>query len=375
MAFNVMCSSNDMLYASEGGLIPESRLKLKSPKTSYKITSNIPKNSQEIYNVNFKPTNIFFNLELLPNWIDLSFYSVPKKTGKRITVVHIINKCLMSKNPYIYEPSAILYCHENETDLLRLVPFLIDISIQMKCDVISYDYLGFGDSNIKPKNNTIFEDGEDAINFSIGHLKYKIENLILFGKGIGAMPAIYLASKKEFHNCKSLILCMPLITMNKIDIKTMRSIACRSLVVMEIKDKDEIEDNEMILLCREIPDEKEWFPKNKNENNGFKKIKRFMEESIDDVYTRHRSKFITKLRDYVYTEEENIKKKIKNSSSIGGSTESDTNLSLGEKIENKQIFEDVNEIKNEDKIEDGVDGKKIDIFNQSEVQIHNDEDY
>ena len=92
-----------------------------------------------------------------------------------------------------------------------------------------------------------------------------------------------------------------------------------------------------------------------------------MEENKDDVYTRHRSKFITKLRDYVYTEEENVKKKIKNSSSIGGSTDSDTNLSLGEKIENKQIFEDVNEIKN--------DEDKTDIFNQSEVQIHNDEDY
>ena len=181
------------------------------------------------------------------------------------------------------------------------------------------------------------------------------------------MPAIHLASKKEFHNCKSLILCMPLISMNKIDIKTMRSITCRTLIIMEIKNKDEIEDNEMILLCREIPDEKEWFPKSKNEKSGFHKIKRLMEENKDDVYTRHRSKFITKLRDYVYTEEENVKKKIKNSSSIGGSTDSDTNLSLGEKIENKQIFEDVNEIKN--------DEDKTDIFNQSEVQIHNDEDY
>ena len=370
MAFNAMCSSNDMLYASEGGIIPESRLKLKSPKTSYEITTNIPKNSQEIFTLTFKPKNIYFNLELLPNWLDLTLYSIPRKTGKRITVVHIINKCLMSKNPYIYEPSAILYCHENETDLLRIVPFLIDISIQMKCDVISFDYLGFGDSNIKPKNNTIFEDGEDAINFSLGHLNYKIENLILFGKGIGAMPVIHLASKKEFHNCKSLILCMPLISMNKIDIKTMRSITCRTLVIMEIKNKDEIEDNEMILLCREIPDEKEWFPKSKNEKS-FQKFRRLMEESKDDVYTRHRSKFITKLRDYVYTEEENVKKKIKNSSSIGGSTDSDTNLSLGEKIENKQIFEDVNEIKNEDIIED----KNNDIFNQSEVQIHNDEDY
>jgi hypothetical protein len=34
-------------------------------------------------------------------------------------------------------------------------------------------------------------------------------------------------------------------------------------------------------------------------------------------------------------------------------------------------FEDVNEIKIEEKIEE----KKIDIFNQSEVKINNDDDY
>ena len=92
-----------------------------------------------------------------------------------------------------------------------------------------------------------------------------------------------------------------------------------------------------------------------------------LKEANDDVYSRHRSKFIIKLRDFVYTEEENMKKNIKYSGSIGESTDSDTKLSLSEKIN----FEEVNEIKNEEKEND----KKIDIFNQAELQIHNEDDY
>ena len=375
MAFNGMCTGNDMLYASEGGIIPESRLKLKAPKSSYIITSNT-KNTQGICKLDFKPTkSIYYNPNLIPNWVEVSLHSIPKKNNKRITALHIVNKCLMSKNPYIYEPITILYCHENETDILRLVPFLIDLSLQMKCDIISFDYLGFGDSNIKPKNNTILEDGEYAIKFANEHMNYKIENLILMGKGIGAMPAIHLASMNEYHNCKSLILYMPLITMDKIDIKVMRSVTCKCLLIKEIESKDEIEDNDIISFCREIPDEKEWLPVKKKKPdmlNKFNCYKRFMEDIPDDVYTRHRSKFILKIRNYVYSEEENMKKKIKFSSSIGGSTDSETNLSLGhiDKIKNIN-FEDVNEIKIEEKIEE----KKIDIFNQSEVKINNDDDY
>jgi len=375
MAFNGMCSGNDMLYASEGGLIPESRLKLKAPKTSYIITSNIQKNSQQIYKVEFSPAKgFFFNKNSIPNWIDLSFYSLPKKNGKRITAVHIVNKSLMSNNPYMLDSNAILYCHENETDLLRLIPFLIDISIQMKIDIISFDYTGFGDTKEKPKNTTLLEDGEITINFILSHLKYKINNLVIFGKGIGAIPSIHLAVMNQYQNCKSLILCMPLIIRSKIDIKNMRSIICKSLIIYEIENKDEIETNDMIYLCREIPNEKEWFPIKKKRKEMFQGFKRFMETSFEDLYITHRSKFITKLRDFVYPEEENMKQKIKNSGSIGESTDSETNLSSGhlEKLENKNInFEESNEIKNEIKIEE----KKIDIFNQSAIHIHNDEDY
>ena len=380
MAFNGMCVGNDMLYASEGGLIPESQLKIKVPKSSYTINSNIPKNSQEILKIYLKPTkSIFFNDGLVPNWLDISFYSIPKKSGKRINAVHIINKCLMSKNPYMYESSAILYFHENETDLLRIMPFLMDISIQMKCDVISFDYLGFGDSNFKPKINTIIEDGEDAISFAINHLKYKIDNLILFGKGIGAMPSIHVVNINIYQNCKSLILCMPLISINKIGIKQMRSIVCNSFVIYELNNKEEANENDMLYLCREIPNEKEWLPikKNKNKkNSNFQGFKKFMEEKKDDIYIQHRSKFILKLRDFVYSEEENLKKKIKYSGSIEESTDSETNLSLGhfDKIENKNInFEEINEIKNEEKVEPKK--KEKDIFNQTIFHINNNDDY
>jgi hypothetical protein len=280
----------------------------------------------------------------------------------------------MSNNPYMLDSNAILYCHENETDLLRLIPFLIDISIQMKIDIISFDYTGFGDTKEKPKNTTLLEDGEISINFILSHLKYKINNLVIFGKGIGAIPSIHLAVMNQYQNCKSLILCMPLIIRSKIDIKNMRSIICKSLIIYEIENKDEIETNDMIYLCREIPNEKEWFPIKKKRKEMFQGFKRFMETSFEDIYITHRSKFITKLRDFVYPEEENMKQKIKNSGSFGESTDSETNLSSGhlEKLENKNInFEETNEIKNEIKIEE----KKIDIFNQSAIHIHNDEDY
>ena len=101
-----------------------------------------------------------------------------------------------------------------------------------------------------------------------------------------------------------------------------------------------------------------------------------MEEKKDDIYIQHRSKFILKLRDFVYSEEENLKKKIKYSGSIEESTDSETNLSLGhfDKIENKNInFEEINEIKNEEKVEPMK--KEKDIFNQTIFHINNNDDY
>ena len=395
MAFNGCCTGNDMRLSSEGPKILESQLKLRAPKSSYEIISP-QKNNKNIQKVEYKPTKeIIFSKNNIPKWLDISFYSIPKKDNKKIISLHIINKCLTSKNPILNEPNLILYFHENETDLLRLIPFLIDISIQMKCDIVSFDYWGFGCSSGKPKINTILSDGEDALNFAISYLNYKIDNIILLGKGIGAMSSIFLASRLNYRNCKGLILYMPIIGKKIIDIKVMKSIFCQALLIMEFENKNEIQDNYIVNLCREMPNGKEWLPIRK-QNKGIKN--NFLPpndeyDDTDDVYYRHRSKFIIKLRDYIYPDKEIITRKRGKTSTVGGSTQSESNknlsiiiheqenyMSVGNNIGNQNEFNIkfiINE-KNKNQIIENDNGNKIKNnrnYDDTEIEINNDEDY
>lgn len=395
MAFNGFCTGNDMRLSSEGPKILESQLKLRAPKSSYEIISP-QKNNKNIQKVEYKPTKeIIFSKNNIPKWLDISFYSIPKKDNKKIISLHIINKCLTSKNPILNEPNLILYFHENETDLLRLIPFLIDISIQMKCDIVSFDYWGFGCSSGKPKINTILSDGEDALNFAISYLNYKIDNIILLGKGIGAMSSIFLASRLNYRNCKGLILYMPIIGKKIIDIKVMKSIFCQALLIMEFENKNEIQDNYIVNLCREMPNGKEWLPI-KKQNKGIKN--NFLPpndeyDDTDDVYYRHRSKFIIKLRDYIYPDKEIITRKRGKTSTVGGSTQSESNknlsiiiheqenyMSVGNNIGNQNEFNIkfiINE-KNKNQIIENDNGNKIKNnrnYDDTEIEINNDEDY
>ena len=398
MAFNGFCTGNDMRYSSEGYKNFESKLKIKAPKSSYEIIS-FQKENKNIQKVEYKPTKeTLFSKDNIPKWLDISFYTIPKKDNKKLISLHIINKCLISKNPILSEPNLILYSHENETDLLRLIPFLIDISIQMKCDIVSFDYWGFGCSSGKPKINTILSDAEDAINFAISFLNYKIENIILLGKGIGSMTSIFLASRLNFRSCKGLILYMPIIGKKIIDIKVMKSIFCQTLLIMEFEDKNEIANNEIISLCREIPNEKEWLPIRKK-NNEIKNKNKFFGSSYDfddsdDVYFRHRSKFIIKLKDYIYPDKENLIRK-RGKTSTGGSTEYESNhsnhnlsiiipdqehsMSLKNKNGNKNTF-NINDFceKNKNQIIENNNvnnNRKNRNYDDTEIEIHNDEDY
>ena len=376
MAFNGFCTGNDMRLSSEGPKILESQLKLRAPKSSYEIISP-QKNNKNIQKVEYKPTKeIIFSKNNIPKWLDISFYSIPKKDNKKIISLHIINKCLTSKNPILNEPNLILYFHENETDLLRLIPFLIDISIQMKCDIVSFDYWGFGCSSGKPKINTILSDGEDALNF-------------------GAMSSIFLASRLNYRNCKGLILYMQIIGKKIIDIKVMKSIFCQALLIMEFENKNEIQDNYIVNLCREMPNGKEWLPIRK-QNKGIKN--NFLPpndeyDDTDDVYYRHRSKFIIKLRDYIYPDKEIITRKRGKTSTVGGSTQSESNknlsiiiheqenyMSVGNNIGNQNEFNIkfiINE-KNKNQIIENDNGNKIKNnrnYDDTEIEINNDEDY
>ena len=92
---------------------------------------------------------------------------------------------------------------------------------------------------------------------------------------------------------------MPVIGNKIIDIKILRSIFCPTLLIKEFGDKKEISDDELVIIFREIPNEKEWLPikkKNKEFNKNFLSNDLDYDDS-NDVYFRHRRKFITKIKD------------------------------------------------------------------------------
>ena len=398
MSFNSLSTGNDLRFSIKGMKTKEKKIKLKVPKPSYEIISENKNNQQIISKIGFKPTKeaLFNEYNIPKSMIDLTFYSILRKKGRQIIALHIMNKCLNSKNPIFNETNVILYCHENGTDLLRLVPFLIDLSLQMKCDIVSFDYSGFGCSSGKPSLNKIISDGEYVLKFIFSELNTKNENIILFGKGIGAMSAIYLASNHTNNNYKALILCMPLILKSLIDIKAIRSIFCPTLLIKEYEDKNNISGDEVISICREIPNEKEWLPIRKRDKEIKKNIlfvdPNSKNDDYEDVYSRHRSKFIIKIREYIYPDKEMLTRK-NNQSSTGGSTTSDSNknlyimspeigsqMSMDKIIRNKTISNlvlDDCDKKSKNQINMKKDNKNVnnELFDEVDIEINNEEDY
>ena len=201
---------------------------------------------------------------------------------------------------------------------------------------------------------------------------------------------------KANNNYKALILCMPLILKSFIDIKAMRSIFCPTLLIKEFEDKNNISGDEVINICREIPNEKEWLPIRKRDKEIKKNIL-FVDpnsnnDDYEDVYSRHRRKFIIRIREYIYPDKEMLTRK-NNKSSTGGSTASDSNknlyimspeidhqMSTDKIIRNKNIpnlILDGSDKKTKNQINMKKDNKNIkkELFDEVDIEINNEEDY
>lgn len=82
--------------------------------------------------------------------------------------------------------------HSNSDDLGIIFPRLCDLATFLKCDVISYDYSGYGCSKNKPSYSSLKNDIIAVINFSVDTFDLKYENIVLLSLNIGAIPSIYI---------------------------------------------------------------------------------------------------------------------------------------------------------------------------------------
>lgn len=92
---------------------------------------------------------------------------------------------------------TILFSHGNAIDIGHMAGFLIFLADQLQCNILTYDYSGYGVSTGSPSEVNIYSDAEAAWQCLIHRYSISPENIILYGQSIGTAPTVDLAAKYE----------------------------------------------------------------------------------------------------------------------------------------------------------------------------------
>ena len=89
---------------------------------------------------------------------------------------------------------TILLFHGNAGNLSHRIE-IIEMLLKLNVNVFIIDYRGYGKSNGKPSEKGIYTDALTSYEYLINQKKIKPENIIVYGKSLGTIVAIDLASK------------------------------------------------------------------------------------------------------------------------------------------------------------------------------------
>ena len=130
------CIRNKSLSALAFEKTPEQSKVLTRPKPSYTINENEMRTlMSQCHSVPFLHDQYQKLLSNQYHWIDETCYIWEKSTEKSIIILYLKNKA-SSINKF-----TVLFSHDVCSDLGKIYPFLYDLSTQLKCDVIAYDYI------------------------------------------------------------------------------------------------------------------------------------------------------------------------------------------------------------------------------------------
>ena len=327
--FKNVCTQNRMdLYSEDSNFNSfDYEIETLPPKNpSYSLDINELEKILENANENFAypitviPNNNIFNLKNVPNFLKITFNllflntflntsfiqsvertskanikkKLPKKSGYKFYItINIENLSIKKENNN--NSQTILFFHGNKCDLGNIFNSLIDMSIQFKSNVISYDYLGYGQSEGRPCISTL--ENIEKISQYLEEKTISAKNLIIVGEDIGAVPAIDLitAEDKKFLYCKCLILLNPYFG-NTLNEDRLKEIECNTFLI-HYKSIKNIPIKDLKRKCENIKNLSEWYP-NKLKWN----------ESI--LSSNKREKFITKIKEFYNSSDKSFVKYI-----------------------------------------------------------------
>lgn len=110
---------------------------------------------------------------------------------------------------YIPHPGSsklVIYFHGNASNLSYRVDVLLHLQ-ELGCNVLGVSYRGYGESEGKPSEKGVYEDGRAAIGYATDSLGFALPHIVLFGRSIGSTVAVHNA---QHRNLAGLILVTPL---------------------------------------------------------------------------------------------------------------------------------------------------------------------
>ena len=180
---------------------------------------------------------------------------------------------------------TLLISHSVSDDLGILFPRLCDIATILKCDVISYDYTGYGCSNNKPNYNSLKNDLIIVLNYCTNTLDLKNENIVLLSFNIGAIPSINASIQPNYCSIRGMILISHKLNfIKKYNYENINEVICPVFIIRGDKN-DTIKKKKIISFANKFKESIYWIPK-----NGHK---------FEEIMDENRLKFYTKIRKFL----------------------------------------------------------------------------
>jgi len=104
--------------------------------------------------------------------------------------------------------ALIYYSHGNAEDLYSIQNYLKELSKELKVDVISWDFAGYGKhkvlDDVQPSEENVYTDSLKMFAYVQIQADQQKIPIIVYGRSLGSAPAIYVASKHQ-NDCGALI--------------------------------------------------------------------------------------------------------------------------------------------------------------------------
>jgi acetyl esterase/lipase len=92
---------------------------------------------------------------------------------------------------------TLIYSHGNATDIGAMFPVQVVLSHSLNCNVVVYDYSGYGESGGVPEECATYRDIDAVYDYVVDQVAGGVaKNVVLYGQSVGSGPCCYLAEQE-----------------------------------------------------------------------------------------------------------------------------------------------------------------------------------